>query len=169
MFTTTHTPRRLPQGHTQQEHETSHGSMAQTRWAIDGVDETGLDLGGRRFSSNDDGGPMMCNLVCSTMGRHVHIDYCRTEETTPCGGAEIQHIDTRMIPNPDKPKDAVTHSLYWRRMGTLNISVSILFQAQLLCRLQRSWRVLHYPKIHSEASTQIRILATSRSILLNGM
>jgi hypothetical protein len=98
--------------------------MAQTRWAVEGTDETGLELGGRRFSSNDDGGPMMCNLVCSSMGRHVHIDYCRAEETTPCGGSEIQHINKRMIPNPDKSKDAVTHSLYWRRMGTLGITLS---------------------------------------------
>ncbi|KAH9992107.1 hypothetical protein BJV77DRAFT_1003498 [Russula vinacea] len=106
----------LPLGHTQQEHETSHGSMTQTRWAVDSADETGLELEGRRFSSNDEGGPMMCNLVCSSMGRHVHIDYCRTDENTPCEGAKVQHIETRMVPYPNKSKDAVTHSLYWRRM-----------------------------------------------------
>jgi hypothetical protein len=102
--------------------------MTHTRWAVDGAesgDETSLELEGRRFSSNDDGGPMMCNLVCSSMRRHVHIDYCRTEETTPCEGPEIQHLHTRMIPNPDKPKDAVTHNLYWRRMGTLDICFSV--------------------------------------------
>ncbi|KAI0246219.1 hypothetical protein BJV78DRAFT_1286673 [Lactifluus subvellereus] len=107
----------LPLGHTQQEHETSHGSMTQTRWAVDGADGTGVELGGRRFSSNDEGAPMMCNLVCSSMGRHIHVDYCRAEEDTPCEGAEVQHIGTRMVPNPEKPKDAITHSLYWRRMG----------------------------------------------------
>ncbi|KAH9963060.1 hypothetical protein BJV74DRAFT_880022 [Russula compacta] len=106
----------LPLGHTQQEHETSHGSMTQTRWAVDGAGENDIELGGRRFSSNDEGGPMMCNLVCSSMGRHIHIDYCRAEEDTPCEGAEVQHINTRMTPNHHKPKDAVTHSLYWRRM-----------------------------------------------------
>src|SRR6267154_887574 len=120
MFTTTHTPRRLPQGHTQQEHETSHGSMTQTRWAIDGPEEAGIELGGRKFSANDEGAPMMCNLVCSSMGRHVHVDYCRTGKNAPCEGADIQHINARMIPSPDKPKDAVTHNLYWRRMGELN-------------------------------------------------
>ncbi|KAH9047121.1 hypothetical protein EDB84DRAFT_1462824 [Lactarius hengduanensis] len=107
----------LPLGHTQQEHETSHGSMTQTRWAIDGPDDTGLELGGRKFSSNDEGAPMMCSLVCSSMGRHVHIDYCRAGENAPCDGAEVQHINARMVPNPDKPKDAITHSLYWRRKG----------------------------------------------------
>ena len=99
--------------------------MTRTRWSIDSADdsETGLELEGRRFSSNDDGGPMMCNLVCSSMGRHVHIDYCRTGKNTPCEGAELQHIETRMVPNPHTPKDAVTHSLYWRRMGESFISL----------------------------------------------
>jgi hypothetical protein len=98
--------------------------MTQTRWAVEGADESGLEVEGRRFSSNDDGGPMMCNLVCSSMERHVHIDYCRAEATTPCGGAEIQHIFKRMVPSPNKHKDAITHSLYWRRMGTLVIPPS---------------------------------------------
>jgi len=91
--------------------------MTQTRWAIDGPDEADIELGGRKFSANDEGAPMMCNLVCSSMGRHVHIDYCRAERVARCEGGDIQHINTRMVPNPDKPKDAITHHLYWRRMG----------------------------------------------------
>ena len=81
---------------------------------------------------------MMCNLVCSSMGRHVHIDYCRTEEATPCEGPEIQHLDTRMIPDPERPKDAVTHSLYWRRMGTLDICFFGFRSPQVNIRLQVS-------------------------------
>jgi hypothetical protein len=109
------------EGHTQQEHETSHGSMTQTRWAIDGPDGIGVELEGHKFSSNDNGGPMMCNLVCSSMGRHVHIEYCRSEEGTVCEGAEVQHINARTVPDPDRPKDAVTHNLYWRRMGKFEL------------------------------------------------
>ncbi|KAI0292619.1 hypothetical protein B0F90DRAFT_1671124 [Multifurca ochricompacta] len=52
----------LPFGHPQQEHETSHGSMSKTKWAIDGPDGTSLELGGHKFSSNDEGGPMLCNM-----------------------------------------------------------------------------------------------------------
>ncbi|KAI0297433.1 hypothetical protein BC826DRAFT_1096771, partial [Russula brevipes] len=106
----------LPLGHTQQEHETSHGSMTQTHWAIEGPGAD-IELGGRKFSANDEGAPMMCNLVCSSMGRHVHIDYCRAVEGALCEGAEMQHINARMVPNPDRPKDAITHGLHWRRMG----------------------------------------------------
>ena len=94
--------------------------MTQTRWSIEGPDETGIELEGRKFSSDDEGAPMMCNLVCSSMGRHVHIDYCRSEDGARCSGDELQHINARMIPDPDKPKDATTHGLYWRRMGMLD-------------------------------------------------
>jgi hypothetical protein len=96
--------------------------MTQTRWAVEGADGESLGLGGRRFSSNDEGAPMMCNLVCSSMGRHVHIDYCRTEKDSRCDGADIQHIGKRMVPNPDKSKDYITHGLYWRRMGASGMS-----------------------------------------------
>jgi len=96
--------------------------MTRTRWAVEGDDDTSLELGGHRFSSNDEGGPMMCNLFCSSMGRHVHVDYCRTEEGARCEGDEVQHINAQMTPNPDKPKDAVTHSLHWRRLGMRDIS-----------------------------------------------
>jgi hypothetical protein len=126
--------------------------MTQTRWAVDGADETCLELEGRRFSSNDEGGPMMCNLVCSSMGRHVHVDYCRTEENTPCEGAEIQHIETRMVPSPHKPKDAVIHGLYWRRMGTTIISLLRFYTGlKFVYRIQRSWQLLCYLKALTEA------------------
>ena len=117
------------QGHSQREHETSHGSMTETRWAVDGPDDASLELGGHKFSSNDEGAPMMCNLVCSSMGRHVHIDYCRADGDGPCDSAEVQHIDDRnhrIVPEPDKPKDAVTHSLYWQRMGPSALCLSRL-------------------------------------------
>lgn len=92
--------------------------MTQTRWAIDGPDGTSLELGDRKFSSNDEGAPMMCNLVCSSLGRHVHIDYCHSGEGRTCRDAEVQHLGTRITPDANRPKDSITHSLSWRRMGT---------------------------------------------------
>ncbi|KAI9434837.1 hypothetical protein H4582DRAFT_1855657 [Lactarius indigo] len=115
----------LPLGHQQREHETSHGSMTQTRWAVDGPDGTSLELGGRKYSSNDEGAPMMCNLVCSSLGRHVHVDYCRPGEDGTCDGAEVQHIGARILPNPNKPKDWVTHGLSWRRTGASHVTMLI--------------------------------------------
>ncbi|KAG1768958.1 hypothetical protein EDD22DRAFT_843764 [Suillus occidentalis] len=108
----------LPLGHPQQEHETRHGSMSSSRWVVDGPDDTGLEVEGRRFSSNDEGTPMMCNLVCQAVGRHVHVDYCRASDTFACrGNTEVQHISKRLMPNPERAKDYVTHNLFWRRAG----------------------------------------------------
>ena len=101
--------------------------MTQTLWSVNGPDGSGIGLGGRKFLSDDEGAPMLCNLVCSSMGRHVHIDYCRAEENVPCEGAEVEHIKLRMNPNPNRPKDAITHSLYWRRMGKLHPHVGVVF------------------------------------------
>ncbi|KAL4067444.1 hypothetical protein V8B97DRAFT_1873723 [Scleroderma yunnanense] len=109
----------LPIGHPEQEHDTRHGSMSRTRWAVDGPDDTtALEVEGRKFSANDEGAPMMCNLLCQSLGRHVHIDYCRSDVAGFCVGYdEIQHIDKRLLPDPDRPKDYITHSLFWKRSG----------------------------------------------------
>ncbi|KAF9230358.1 hypothetical protein BU15DRAFT_57330 [Melanogaster broomeanus] len=109
----------LPLGHSEQEHQTRHGSMSNVRWSIDGPDEEGLEVEGRRFSTNDEGAPMMCNLVCQALGRHVHIDYCRAENAATCrGNPEIQHSARKIQPDPDRPKDFLTHNLFWKRSGS---------------------------------------------------
>ncbi|KAL1691225.1 hypothetical protein GGG16DRAFT_113392 [Schizophyllum commune] len=106
----------LPIGHSQQEHETSHGSMSETRWAL--ADQDGnIELNGRRFGNEDEGAPMLCNLFCKEMGRHVHVDYCRTSRQEQCRGEGISHVHARMKPEPDAPKDWITHSLFWKRTG----------------------------------------------------
>jgi len=107
-------------GHSQQEHETSHGSMSKSRWAVESPDAV-LELNGRKFGSNDDGALMMCNLFCQEMGRHVHIDYCCPNSDGNCNAQDIQHIQARINPNPEKPKDWITHELFWKRSGNLSI------------------------------------------------
>ncbi|KAF8548563.1 hypothetical protein OG21DRAFT_1606884 [Imleria badia] len=108
----------LPLGHPQQEHETSHGSMSRTRWTVDGPDDVPLEIEGRKFYTNDEDVLMMCNFVCSAMGRHVHIDYCHADDEAACtGNEELQHLPRRIHPNPDRAKDVLTHSLFWKRSG----------------------------------------------------
>lgn len=92
--------------------------MSKTRWAIEDPDVV-VELHGRKFGSDDDGAPMMCNLFCQDMGRHVHIDYCRADSAGACNGQEIQHITTRLNPQPDRSKDWITHELFWKRSGKL--------------------------------------------------
>ncbi|KAJ6620549.1 hypothetical protein B0H10DRAFT_1945867 [Mycena sp. CBHHK59/15] len=107
----------VKRGHSQQQHETSHSSMSKTTWAIDGPNDAVLELKGRKFASSHDGAPMMCNLICQDIGRHVHIDYCRAVEDAPCDGPEIEHIHPALTPNPERSKDWISHSLFWKRTG----------------------------------------------------
>ncbi|THH11646.1 hypothetical protein EW145_g511 [Phellinidium pouzarii] len=107
----------LVAGHSQPEHSTNHGSMSKTLWAIDGPNGTALELNGHKFGSSDDGAPMLCNLMCSSMGRHAHIEYCRSSGPGPCNEPEIDHIRSRIEPNPERAKDWISHKLYWRRLG----------------------------------------------------
>jgi hypothetical protein len=119
----------LSAGHRQQEHETMHGTMSQTGWAIDGSDDgsndgsdNGSDDGsdytsveGRKLSWND-GGVMLCHLACLSLGRHVHFDISRGSDSH---NSEAQHVTERISPDPDDAKDSITHALRWRRTGRL--------------------------------------------------
>jgi hypothetical protein len=48
-------------GHPQQEHETSHGSMSSTKWAIE--DGSIVEVNGRKFGANDDGAPLLVYIT----------------------------------------------------------------------------------------------------------
>ncbi len=77
---------------------------------------------GQRFSTNDEGVPMMCSLVCKSLGRHVHIDYCRAKTPAECRvNNEVEHIMKKLQPQPDRPKlkDFLAHNLFWKRSGNL--------------------------------------------------
>lgn len=115
-------------GHPQQEHETSHGSMSKTQWAIAGPDNTVLELDGHKFGFNDEGAPMLCSQICRNMGRHVHIDYCRATSAETCNHSGTQHIMELMSPHPTRLKDWVTHGLSWSRLGWsfFNLSTNLL-------------------------------------------
>ena len=122
-------------GHSQREHETSHGSMTRTRWAIDNPKGNSVELDGHKFSPNDSGAPMLCSLACTSMGRHVHIDTCHGG---PHDNSEVLHINERLAPNPDQAKDWITHDLYWRRMG--EFVTRFFFPACLAYGIQRIQR-----------------------------
>ena len=143
--------------------------MTQTRWAVDGPDGTSLELGGRKYSSNDEGAPMMCNLVCSSLGRHVHVDYCRAGVDGTCDGPDVQHLNGRIFPNPDRQKDWITHGLSWRRMGASRISFVLAQSPDTSFRLQRLHLLVFSAGIFTETGTQTHILVTNRRTLQNGL
>ncbi|KDQ06301.1 hypothetical protein BOTBODRAFT_60673 [Botryobasidium botryosum FD-172 SS1] len=101
----------LPLDHTQIEHETSHGSMSQTTWSIEGPEDAVFELDNHKYATGDSGAPMLCSLFCRDMGRHAHISHCRGS----CPGPEIQHINAPIGLDPDQPKDWISHRLFWAR------------------------------------------------------
>ena len=101
--------------------------MSRVKWSVEGPEDTALEVSGHKFATNDDGAPMMCNLYCADLGRHVHVDYCRSGDSASCGGAEIQHIPIDVRPNPERAKDWITHGLHWKRMGTSSRVSSFIF------------------------------------------
>ncbi|KAI0089043.1 hypothetical protein BDY19DRAFT_993275 [Irpex rosettiformis] len=95
--------------HVQQLHETSHGSMSRTRWAVE--DNSSVEVNGRRFGTNDDGAPMMVNKLGSASHSMLLKRYAVFD------GADLQHISSPMAPEPNRAKDFVSHSLHWARLG----------------------------------------------------
>ncbi|KAG8903436.1 hypothetical protein FRB99_003285 [Tulasnella sp. 403] len=106
----------LPIGHRQAEHDTAHGSMENTSWAVEGAADVTIEVQGRKFGAQDNGAPQLCSSICRNLGRHAHIDYCRNVKGQ-CQEPQSEHIKERMLPNPDRPKDWVSHKIYWARTG----------------------------------------------------
>ncbi|KIO19084.1 hypothetical protein M407DRAFT_44020, partial [Tulasnella calospora MUT 4182] len=104
----------LPLGHPQAEHDTAHGSMELTAWAVEGNADAVVEVQGRKFAAQETGAPQLCSSICRNLGRHAHIDYCRSGKGE-CREAESEHITTRMLPNLDRPKDWISHREFWAR------------------------------------------------------
>ncbi|PKY47221.1 hypothetical protein RhiirA4_462349, partial [Rhizophagus irregularis] len=100
----------LPYGHVQQTHDTRHGNITR-------IEFSGKEYAGHILKVGDQGAFVPCNLA--SLGRHRHIDYCRNEENCKLGnqGQDIQHINEKVQPNPEKPKDFISHKLFWERTG----------------------------------------------------
>ncbi|RIA99609.1 hypothetical protein C1645_746686 [Glomus cerebriforme] len=106
----------LPYGHTQI-HETRHGIMTQNEFN-EFTDNNAID-DNADHKLRDQGISVLCNLRCKDLGRHRHVDYCQNEENCKLRNQshDIQHIDEQVQPHPDKPKDFISHKLFWERTG----------------------------------------------------
>jgi hypothetical protein len=60
------------------------------------------------------------------------MGYCRSADGGPCIEAGVQHLNEPIVPNPNKPKDAITHKLFWRRLGAFVIPLHKSTQAKSL-------------------------------------
>ncbi|CAE6534558.1 unnamed protein product, partial [Rhizoctonia solani] len=113
---------KLPLGHPQKLHHTTHGSMKETKWIVEPQKnaagkpvDAAYKLENHKYGAGDEGAPMLCQMMCSKQGRHAHVDFCQdpNNHTTPA----CEHISTRMQPEPNRPKDWISHATYWERTG----------------------------------------------------
>ncbi|KAG8892570.1 hypothetical protein FRB99_002627, partial [Tulasnella sp. 403] len=103
--------------HREQLHSTAHGSMVNASWVIEGDENTKVEVDGRKFGAQDSGAAVVCKMVCSEFGRgHPHLSYC-PHRGGVCAEPESEHIDKPMSPEPERPKDWVSHRLHWQRLG----------------------------------------------------
>jgi alpha-acetolactate decarboxylase len=47
--------------------------MSKTRWAVDGADGEVIELNGRKFSTNDDGAPMLVRTISASDRHYTHV------------------------------------------------------------------------------------------------
>ncbi len=90
--------------------------MSNAIWLVHGEKNGIVEVEGRRFSSGDSGSPLLCSLVCKSLGRHIHIDTCRSAgDHGVCGeGPGIQHISD---PHGNRKEDLISHRVFWKRTG----------------------------------------------------
>ncbi|CUA74500.1 hypothetical protein RSOLAG22IIIB_11257 [Rhizoctonia solani] len=86
---------RLPLDHPQKFHSTNHGSMVETKWIVEPKNDasgktvdSAYKLENHKYGAGDEGAPMFCHMM-----------------------------STRMQPEPEKPKDWISHATYWERTG----------------------------------------------------
>jgi len=114
--------------------------MAETQWFVEGDDDAALELQGRKYATGDSGAPMLCSLLCETLGRHVHIDACRPDENGQCVGLELEHMR-----RSGAHKDWITHRLFWARSGESHYMTVSSILMRCFFRFQRSVFQLELP------------------------
>ncbi|KIO18759.1 hypothetical protein M407DRAFT_31571 [Tulasnella calospora MUT 4182] len=102
--------------HAQIEHDTAHGSMQKTVWAIEESGDSTINTEIHRFRAKESGVSQLCSMYCRPFGRHAHIDFCRNDPGY-CQEAESEHSRERILPDADFPKDWISHRLFWVRTG----------------------------------------------------
>ena len=90
--------------------------MSNTVWFVHGERDDTVEVEGRKYAAGDSGAPMFCSHVCKSLGRHIHVDKCRSANGDGvCGGGP----GTRHINGPDshQKEDLISHRVFWERSG----------------------------------------------------
>ena len=90
--------------------------MSNAVWFVHGERDNTVEVEGRKYAPGDSGAPMLCSLVCKSLGRHIHVDKCRSANgDRACSGEPgIQHING---PDRREKEDLISHRVFWGRSG----------------------------------------------------
>ena len=90
--------------------------MTNAVWFVHGGDDVSADIEGQKYAPGDSGAPMLCSLLCKSLGRHIHDYMCRSaDDDGVCGGGPgIQHIND---PDGNEHEDLISHHIFWERSG----------------------------------------------------
>ena len=100
-------------------HHTRHGNMRKCFFV---ANEDEIQVGTHKYKVGEPAVAEICHVFCKSLGRgHIHIVECDSEDSTACIYSarkdQRRHESTRYHPNPEKPKDEITHKAYWASVG----------------------------------------------------
>ena len=100
-------------------HHARHGNMRKCFFI---ANEDDIQVGSHKYKVGEPAVAEMCHIFCNSLGRgHVHIIECDNWDPRQCAhsaeGDGRRHETTKYHPNPDIPKDEITHHAYWAWTG----------------------------------------------------
>ena len=100
-------------------HHARHGNMRRCFFV---ANEDDIQIGDHKYKVGEPAVAEMCHMFCNTLGRgHIHIVECDSEDPTACiysaSSDGRRHETTEYQPNPEIPKDEITHEAYWTLIG----------------------------------------------------
>ena len=100
-------------------HHARHGNMRRCFFV---ANEDDIQIGDHKYKVGEPTVAEMCHIFCNTLGRgHIHIVECDSEDPTACvysaSSDGRRHETTEYQPNPEIPKDEITHEAYWTLIG----------------------------------------------------
>ena len=99
-------------------HHVRHGNMRNRSFV---ANEDDIQVGSHKYKVGEPAVAEMCHIFCNSMGRgHVHIVECDNLPGRCYYNAREdgrRHQTTNYYPNPEIPKDEMTHEAYWAMIG----------------------------------------------------
>ncbi|KAH3767687.1 E3 ubiquitin-protein ligase TRIP12 [Pelomyxa schiedti] len=98
-------------GHKGQHDTGRHGKMIHAHFVST---ENDIELHGQVYRAGEVGWAKMCDSFCVEGGRgHIHVLPCKSKTTCSRGEEGLRHAVVQYNPDPDSPKDELTHEKYW--------------------------------------------------------